>query len=57
MDKKTSDGVDWQAWQTSFMNAAFTNLRRLTSIPFLPGKMEPARFYIGLSKPLKLADL
>src|SRR6201987_6159089 len=34
MDKKTSDGADWEAWQTSFMNETFTNLRRFTSIPF-----------------------
>ena len=43
MDKKTSDGADWEAWQTSFMNEAFTNLRRFTSIPFLPEKMERVR--------------
>ena len=24
-----------EAWQTSFMNETFTNLRRFTSIPFL----------------------
>ena len=43
MDKKTSDGADWEAWQTSFMKEAFTNLRRFTSIPFLPEKMERVR--------------
>ncbi len=43
MDKKTSDGVDWEAWQTSFMNATFTNLRRFISIPFLAEKMERVR--------------
>jgi len=43
IDKKTSHGADWEAWQTSFMNAAFTNLRRFTSIPFLPEKMERVR--------------
>ena len=43
MDKKTSDGADWEAWQSSFLNEAFTNLQRLTSIPFLPGKMEQVR--------------
>ena len=43
MDKKTSDGVDWEAWQTSFINETFLNLRRLTSIPFLPEKIERVR--------------
>jgi len=43
MDKETSDGAYWEAWQTSFMNEAFTNLRRFTSIPFLPEKMERVR--------------
>ena len=39
----TTTSPDWEAWQTSFMNEAFTNLRRFTSIPFLPEKMERVR--------------
>ena len=43
MDEKTSEGADWEAWQTSFLNETFTNLRRFASIPFLPDKMERVR--------------
>jgi polyhydroxyalkanoate synthase subunit PhaC len=42
-DTKTSGGADWEAWQNSFVNETFTNLLRLTSIPFLPDKMERVR--------------
>ncbi|MFY9984358.1 MAG: hypothetical protein WAK31_06340, partial [Chthoniobacterales bacterium] len=43
MDKNTSDGADWGAWQASFLNETFTNLRRITSIPFLAEKIERVR--------------
>ena len=43
MDNKTSNGADWEAWQTSFLKETFTNWQRLTSIPFLPAKMERVR--------------
>ena len=47
MDQKTnqkpSEGADWEAWQTSFINETFANLRRFASIPFLPEKMERVR--------------
>ena len=43
MDKKTGAGIDWAAWQTSFTNETFTNLRRFISTPFLPAKMERVR--------------
>jgi len=43
MDKKTGNGVDWEAWQTSFTNETFTNLRRFISTPFLAEKMERVR--------------
>ncbi len=43
MSTTTSTGADWEAWQTSFMNETFTNLRRFTSISFLPEKMERVR--------------
>jgi polyhydroxyalkanoate synthase len=42
-DTKTSNGADWEAWQASFVNEAFTNWLRLASIPFLPDKMEHVR--------------
>jgi polyhydroxyalkanoate synthase subunit PhaC len=42
-DKKTGDGPNWEAWQTSLVNETFTNLLRLASIPFLPDKMEHVR--------------
>jgi len=42
-DTKTSDGVDWEAWQNSLLNETFANLMRLTSIPFLPDKMTHVR--------------
>jgi polyhydroxyalkanoate synthase subunit PhaC len=42
-DTKTSDGVDWEAWQNSVVNETFANLFRLASIPFLPDKMEHVR--------------
>ena len=42
-DKKISEGADWEAWQTSFVNETFANLRRFASIPFLPEKMERVR--------------
>ena len=41
MNQKTSEGADWEAWQTSFVNETFANLRRFASIPFLPEKMDP----------------
>ncbi len=43
MNDKTGFSADWEAWQDSFINETFTNLRRLTSIPFLPEKMERVR--------------
>ena len=43
MDKKTGNGVDLEAWQTSFTNETFTNLRRFISTPFLAEKMERVR--------------
>jgi polyhydroxyalkanoate synthase len=43
MDNKSSNEVDWEAWQTSFTDETFTNLRRLASIPFLPTKLEQVR--------------
>jgi polyhydroxyalkanoate synthase len=42
-DKQTSDGADWDAWQASFINETFANLRRLTALPFLPDKMRQVR--------------
>src|SRR5215469_79887 len=42
-EKETRDGVDWAAWQTSFLNETFANLRRFAAIPFLPDKMEQVR--------------
>ena len=30
MDKKTSDGADWEAWQTSFMNETFNRTSHRT---------------------------
>ena len=33
-NKKHGDGADWEAWQTSFLKETFTNLQRLTSVPF-----------------------
>jgi len=33
----------WATWQNSILNETFTNLRRATSIPFLPEKMERVR--------------
>ena len=39
-NKQTTDGADWDAWQVSFINEAFANLRRLTALPFLPDKMQ-----------------
>jgi polyhydroxyalkanoate synthase subunit PhaC len=35
--------ADCQAWQDSFINESFANLRRLASIPFLPEKIERIR--------------
>jgi polyhydroxyalkanoate synthase subunit PhaC len=43
MKKETSDGADSDAWQASFIDETFTNLRRVTSIPFLPAKLEQVR--------------
>src|SRR5208337_3295860 len=43
MENKSGDEADWEAWQTSFMNETFTNLRRFASIPFLPEKLERVR--------------
>ena len=43
MDQKTSEAANWEAWQTSFINETFANLRRFASIPFLPDKMERVR--------------
>jgi polyhydroxyalkanoate synthase subunit PhaC len=42
-DTKTTDGVDWEAWQNSLLNETFANLMRLTSIPFLPDRMTHVR--------------
>src|ERR1700740_63936 len=35
--------ANWEAWQTSFINETFANLRRFASISFLPDKMERVR--------------
>jgi len=42
-DEKTDTLGDWEAWQTSFLNEGFTNLRRLAALPFLPEKMARVR--------------
>jgi len=43
MDKKHSDWAEWEEWQDSFVNEAFTNLKRFVSVPFLPEKLEQVR--------------
>jgi len=43
MEKETRDAPPWEAWQASFINETFANLRRLTAIPFLPDKLEQVR--------------
>jgi polyhydroxyalkanoate synthase len=42
-NEKTDTLGDWEAWQTSFLNEGFTNLRRLAALPFLPEKMARVR--------------
>jgi polyhydroxyalkanoate synthase len=45
MDKKTSNGVDWETWQTSFINETFANLRRLTARQPLLNLWTDARYF------------
>src|SRR3954451_19013397 len=43
MEDKSNPLADWEAWQSSFINETFTNLKRLASLPTLPQKVEAVR--------------